>query len=120
MSTGYMPPDYVHTADLADRLDELVENEEDGTLAADDVYELAELRELRDEIAGDAWGDETMIAVGDAFEDYARELAEDIGAIDRNADWPCYCIDWERAARDLAVDYAEVEFCGRDYYVRAY
>lgn len=33
--------------------------------------------------------------------DYAQELAEDIGAISRDAQWPLYCIDWERAWREL-------------------
>lgn len=34
-------------------------------------------------------------------EDFAESLADDIGAVDRNAVWPDNCIDWERAARDL-------------------
>ena len=55
----------------------------------------------------------------DAFEDYARELAEDIGAVPSDVGWPVYCIDWERAARDLAMDYMSVRFMGDDYYIRA-
>ncbi len=54
----------------------------------------------------------------DTFEDYAQELAEDIGAIDPNASWPLSCIDWERAARELQMDYTSVRFLGHDYYVR--
>lgn len=53
------------------------------------------------------------------FEDYARELAEDIGAVNPDANWPLYCIDWERAARDLQVDYFSVDFDGIDYWVRS-
>lgn len=41
-------------------------------------------------------------------EEFAEQLAEDIGAVDRNATWPNNHIDWEAAARDL--------FCG-DYYM---
>ena len=68
-----------------------------------------------------AWGnnyDPTMIRE-DAFEDYARELAEDIGAIPSDAGWPACCIDWEQAARELAMDYTSVRFMGDDYYIRA-
>lgn len=53
------------------------------------------------------------------FEDYARELAEDIGAINRDAQWPNNCIDWEQAARELKVDYTEIDFDGISYYMRA-
>lgn len=52
------------------------------------------------------------------FEDYARELAEDIGAIDRNAAWPNNCIDWQRAAQELEMDYSTVDFDGASYLYR--
>lgn len=52
------------------------------------------------------------------FEKYAQELAEDIGAIDRNAHWPNNCIDWERASRELEIDYTTVEFDGVTYLYR--
>ena len=57
----------------------------------------------------------TMIPASD-FEAYAKELAEDIGAIGRDAQWPVYCIDWERAARELQMDYASVQVNGTTYY----
>jgi hypothetical protein len=53
-----------------------------------------------------------------AFEDYAEELAEDIGAISRDASWPLNCIDWAAAADALKVDYMRVNFLGTTYYVR--
>ena len=56
----------------------------------------------------------------DDFTDYAQELAEDIGAIDRDAKWPVYCIDWERAARELKMDYASVRVNGTTYYFCAF
>lgn len=52
------------------------------------------------------------------FEDYAQELAEDIGAINSEASWPIYCIDWERAARDLQMDYTSGDFDGITYWAR--
>jgi len=39
-------------------------------------------------------------------EDFARQLAEDIGAINNNASWPNNCIDWEFAAKELMHDYS--------------
>lgn len=52
------------------------------------------------------------------FEDYARELAEDIGAIDSNATWPLQHINWTEAAEALRMDYTEVDFGGVAYLVR--
>jgi len=52
------------------------------------------------------------------FEEYARELADDIGAIPRDAGWPTTCIDWEQAARELQMDYTSVNFDGVTYWVR--
>ena len=55
----------------------------------------------------------------DDFEDYARQLADDLGAIPDENRWPCTCIDWERAARELAMDYTSVEYQGDTYLVRS-
>jgi len=41
-------------------------------------------------------------------EDFAQNLAEDLGAVDKDLTWPMYCIDWERAARELMMDYFEI------------
>jgi hypothetical protein len=54
------------------------------------------------------------------FEDYARELAEDIGAINKSYGWPNYCIDWARAARELKIDYTSVDVNGETYWFRTY
>lgn len=53
------------------------------------------------------------------FEDYARQLAEDIGAISSEGGWPIDYIDWERATDALRMDYSTVEFDGDTYYWRA-
>lgn len=53
----------------------------------------------------------------DEFEEYARELADDLGTI--SDAWPARCIDWERAADELKMDYTSVEFCGETYLVRS-
>jgi hypothetical protein len=54
----------------------------------------------------------------DYFEEYAQQLAEDIGAIGRDATWPLSHIDWPAAAEALLIDYSEVKFMGHTYYVR--
>lgn len=83
---------------------------------AEESAELSELVELS-EVISEFYHGETMIPVDD-FEDYAKELAYDIGAVDKNASWPNQFIDWEAAADALAMDYNEVSFQGVDYYVR--
>ena len=52
------------------------------------------------------------------FEEYAQELAIDIGAIQPNLSWPYTCIDWKLAARDLQYDYSALEFDGVTYWAR--
>lgn len=37
--------------------------------------------------------------------------------IQDNAGWPNYCIDWDRAARDLKMDYTEIDFGGVSYWI---
>lgn len=83
--------------------------------------ELKQLRELKDQI-GESRGkiseDGGPFIREDCFEDYARELAEEIGAIPDDASWPCTCIDWEQAADELKMDYTSVEWGGDTYYYR--
>jgi antirestriction protein len=71
------------------------------------------------EIADVAENEPTMIPESD-FVEYAQELAYDIGAIHQDASWPSNCIDWERAARELKMDYTSVEVNGIKYYFRSF
>ena len=86
----------------------------------EETAELKTLKELEEEASGCAdWKyGETLIRESH-FEDYARELAEDIGALEGCDKWPANCIDWERAARKLQMDYSSVEFDGITYYIRS-
>lgn len=54
----------------------------------------------------------------DYFVDYAEQLAEDIGAIDANANWPTCHIDWQAAARSLQHDYTPITVRGHTYWTR--
>lgn len=40
-------------------------------------------------------------------EEFAIDMAEGIGAIDTNVNWPSNCIDWEQASKELMIDYTE-------------
>jgi len=53
------------------------------------------------------------------FKDYAMQLADDIGAINRDSHWPNDYIDWDRAASDLQMDYTSVDFDGVEYWIRS-
>ena len=82
--------------------------------------ELAALKALAKE--GEASPDwpygETLIR-DSYFEDYAQEFAEDCCEMPKSDVWPLYCIDWERAANDLKMDYMSVDFDGINYWIRA-
>ncbi|AMR79469.1 antirestriction protein ArdA [Cupriavidus nantongensis] len=77
--------------------------------------ELTELEDILDELRG-CGGDHQwegdwyplMLIADDHFQDFAQQEAEDCGLIDSSAKWPHTCIDWERAARELRMDYSAV------------
>lgn len=79
------------------------------------------LRDLRDYGGDHKWNGDWypgMLIDEEIFEQYAEQMAEDIGAIDRDAKWPYTCIDWEKAANELRVDYSEINVNGRPYLYR--
>ncbi len=49
--------------------------------------------------------DEAYQGAHDDDEAFARETAEGLGYINRDARWPYTCIDWEHAAKELMMDY---------------
>lgn len=115
-------------SERAGLVDELESSIDDGkaeriTLAewdAENGAELKALRELAEEAEGYAadWHHGETLIRDSYFKDYAMELAEDIGAINREASWPNTCIDWDQAARELQMDYSAVDFDGVTYWVR--
>lgn len=92
----------------------------DAWTASDDADELRILKALADEASGYAadWKYGETLIRDSYFRDYAEQLADDIGAIDRNASWPVNCIDWDQAARELQMDYSAVDFDGVTYWIR--
>lgn len=100
--------------ELADARRELAEWDEENTAELGALLALASEGE---DYAADWNHGETLIR-DSYFETYAQELAEDIGATDRDAKWPQTCIDWEQAARELQMDYSSVDFDGVTYWIR--
>ena len=105
--------------DAESAVDEASQNLSDAEAdyGPDEQEELVELEELESEIGNLRYG-ETLILESD-FEEYARELAEDITSGFREASWPFNCIDWEQAAKELAMDYTTVTYQGDEYLVHA-
>lgn len=84
-----------------------------------ELEELKALRALADEADGSPdWHHGETLIRDSYFEDYARELAEDIGSVPKDLSWPACHIDWEAATDALKQDYTRVEFDGVDYWIR--
>ena len=123
--------DIIDVRDIIARVEELEDEMlgelPDGTTwtGTEQDEELQALRAILAELQG-MGGDEQwrgdwypLTLIRDShFRDYAEELADDIGAIPKDAQWPTNCIDWERAARELRMDYSSVDIDGVTYWTR--
>jgi len=122
----------IDVRDIIARVEELEKDrdysEDEQTWAeenASDADELSALMSILEDLKGyggdEQWrGDWYPVTLihEDHFEDYAQELAEDIGAVNLDAQWPNNHIDWKAAAEDLLQDYSEVDVDGTTYYYR--
>lgn len=124
--------DVIDSRDIIERIEELEAEREalaDGENGealrewdeGDEGQELRALKALAEEAEGYApdWKYGEALIRDSYFREYAEQLADDIGAVDRNASWPCNCIDWDEAARQLKQDYTSVDFDGVEYWVRS-
>ncbi len=85
---------------------------------SDDAEELAAMEAFAADASGVAdWTHGETFIREDYFEDYARQLADDLGSL-RETDWPHNHIDWKAAADELRQDYSEFDFDGTAYYAR--
>ena len=121
--------DTIDVRDIIARVEELEDavsqDDIDALVRSDDATELVALRELLGELRGYGgdeqwrgdWYPVTMIR-DSYFKRYAMELADELGAVPADAGWPCTCIDWDQAARELQWDYSSVEFDGVTYWYR--
>ncbi len=128
-TTINLTADIIDVRDIIERIEELAHDLTTYSAEAFAHPELAEehaaLCDIMRELAGNG-GDEqwegdwyplTLIRES-YFQDYAQELAEDTGAVNRDATWPNNCIDWEQAARELRMDYSAVTIDGVTYFYR--
>jgi hypothetical protein len=115
--------DVIDSRDVIARIKDLeaeLEDEDPNEVDPDAREELAALKALTDEgrQSPDWHHGETLIR-DSYFRDYAKQLAEDIGAVDPELQgrWPYTCIDWDEAAEELKNDYFEVDFDGVTYWI---
>lgn len=128
--------DLIDVRDIIERVEALEETSNgsviDGSAGEEyegheeDHEEYATLAALLDELKGNGgdhhwrgdWYPVTLIR-DSYFEEYVEDLAADIYGDDlRSGEWPFSCIDWERAARELRMDYTSVEYDGVTYWYR--
>lgn len=109
--------DVFDSRDVIERIEALQTNNDDNSITVAERDELDALLAFaaEGESAPD-WRYGVTFIRDTYFGDYARELAEETGAINANASWPLYAIDWERAARDLQMDYTNYELCDVTYW----
>lgn len=111
--------DVLDVRDIIEKYQDIQEDENEQDYAV-------ELKTLLDDLRGNsgdhqwegAWYPVTLIR-DSYFMEYAQQLAEDIGLIsDTATGWPYTCIDWQRAADELQMDYTCVDFAGVHYWYR--
>jgi hypothetical protein len=109
--------DIIDSRDVIARIEYLESDEERTEEETDELTALQALAEEASDYAED-WQYGAVLIRDSYFKEFAEEFASDIGAIDRNANWPLCHIDWDAAADSLKMDYAQVEFDGMAYWVR--
>ena len=123
MSTVDNYQDILDSRDVDSRIEEL-EAERDAAVEDGnpddftDGEELAALVAFRDEADGycSDWQYGVTLIRDSYFKAYAQELADDIGALEKDTQWPYTCIDWDQAARELQMDYSSAELDGVTYW----
>ena len=111
--------DIIDSRDIIARIEWLEDAAEAETIDDDETEELAALKALADEAdCSPDWPHGETLIRDSYFKEYAQDLADDIGAIDLNANWPACCIDWDEAAAMLQQDYMSVTFDGVEYWIR--
>ena len=92
---------------------------EDNAAAQEDLFdELRALEALAEqgERSFDDWRYGATLIRDSYFQEYAQDLAHDIGSVPDGVAWPMTCIDWEQAARELRMDYTPITFGGVTYW----
>lgn len=100
---------------------------EEGIEDESDAEELKNIEEFLEQLAGyggdhnwEGDGYPTTLVNDDYFTQFAEDEAEQLGLVSETTQWPHNCIDWERAGRELKVDYSSADFDGVTYWYRSY
>lgn len=116
--------DVIDSRDIIERIVELEELISDELTSVDilkwcdECYELKILEEQCKDYVEDWEYGATLIRYSH-FTEYCRELLVDCGEFPKDLPWYIADhIDWEGVARDLSMDYTEVDFNGVTYFVR--
>ncbi len=71
----------------------------------------------REDTGMELWRQGVTLVNDDYFEEFAQNEAEEMLDIPSDiCQWPWYCMDWDRAARELKMDFSSVEFDGQTYW----
>lgn len=82
-----------------------------------DAEELKNLIELKDQF-GREWNDGITLVRKQDFTEFAEDEADQLGLVEDSYAWPYCCIDWQKAADRLMMDYSSVDYDGDTYYYR--
>jgi len=110
--------DVIDSRDVIERIAELeaievIAREPEEQDELDALYDLQPQAEATPD-----WQYGEMLIHDRYFTEYTREMLEDIGYIP--ADFPSWIeVDWEATARNVQMDYFEVDFNGETYWVRS-
>lgn len=120
--------DVIDSRDVISRIEELeetindcLEDPETDHNTTDEQNELENLKDLENEASGSPdWPHGEALIRDSYFTEYCEDLCKNIGDIP--SDLPWYIenhIDWDGVAREIQMDYMEVNFNGVAYFIRA-
>lgn len=117
----YLYDNVIDSREILERISQLtavLDDPEDIDDWLDAREELHIWQEVIEAIGESTAFDSVTLVRDDYFEEYAQDFAEEIGAVSNFPEWPCDCIDWERAAREHQMDYTAVDIDGTTYWYR--
>tara|TARA_Y100000593_G_scaffold88918_1_gene172075 strand:- start:498 stop:854 length:357 start_codon:yes stop_codon:yes gene_type:complete len=110
------------TLDSRDIEERIVELENDNNLAEEEKEELKELLSIKEECEHYGWEHGIYFISEYYWQDYCKDFAYDCGYIEDiervNANPLTYCVDWEKWADEMKIDYSSITINNRDYYWR--
>ena len=111
--------DVIDSRDIIERIKELEALHEDNDISPDEINELIDLKSLAEQGVdySEDWEYGSTLIRDDCFTDYVMELLSEIGELP--AEFPSYIIiDEEATARNIQMDYTDIEFADITYWTR--